>query len=172
VPVVGLPPSPAPSQLWVGFDNACVLIGDEVYCWGDPAYGSTGTGSIHVFGCQGIANYCTPPGSPVVMLRPDGGVGGPLTGVKDLYLGYYFGCAITTSGGLACWGEATVPTGTSFPYEYSLGAEPFPLADGGTPSNVTHVTSSNATYFETARFSLSDETYSIGAMDRAVAVCQ
>jgi hypothetical protein len=163
VPIVGLPTSPAPSQIWAGYDNTCVLIGGEVYCWGSSQGGDTGTGITPGFNCAGIYHYCDPPGSPVVLAEPDGGVGGPLTGVTDLYFGYSFGCAIVGSGNLDCWGAG--PSGTV------LGAEPFPLAAGGTPSSVTHVTS-NATDFGSIRFSLSDGTYYVGRTNHAVATCQ
>jgi hypothetical protein len=164
VPVVGLPSSPAPTQITVGNGTACVLIGGEVYCWGSSGYDATGTGQPPASNCLGIGHPCDPPGSPVVQALPDGGVGGPLTGVKSIYFGYFFGCAITTNSGLYCWGAG--PSGNV------LGAEPLPLSAGGTPSNVTHVTSYNAENFGGADFSQSDGTYYAGTANHAVIACQ
>jgi hypothetical protein len=164
VPVVGLPSSPAPTQITVGNGTACVLIGGQVYCWGSSGYDATGTGLPPASNCLGIGHPCDPPGSPVVQALADGGVGGPLTGVKSIYFGYSFGCAITTTSGLFCWGAG--PSGNV------LGAEPLPLPAGGTPSNVTHVTSYNAEDFGHVDFSELDGTYYAGTSNHAAIACQ
>jgi alpha-tubulin suppressor-like RCC1 family protein len=164
VPVVGLPASPAPTQVTVGNGTVCALIGGEVYCWGSSTNNVTGTGHTPAANCFGISQYCEPPGSPVVQALAGGGVGGPLTGVTYVYFGYFFGCAITNTNGLYCWGVG--PSGAV------AGAEPLPLSAGGTPSNVTHVTSYNAEDFSGADFSESDGTYYVGTTNHAVITCQ
>jgi hypothetical protein len=164
VPVAGLPSSPAPTQITVGNGTVCALIGGEVYCWGSSGYDATGTGQPPASNCLGIGHACDPPGAPVVLALPDGGVGGPLTGVTYVYFGYFFGCAITTTSGLYCWGAG--PSGNV------LGAEPLPLSAGGTPSKVTHVTSYNAEDFGHVDFSESDGTYYAGTSSHAVITCQ
>jgi hypothetical protein len=163
VPVPGLPASPAPTEIMVGNGTTCVLVGGQVYCWGQAANGATGTGVPPGRNCLGIGQYCEPAGNPVVMALADGGVGSALTGVKDMYFGYFFGCAITNSGALLCWGAG--PSGIVL-------AEPFPLAAGGSPTNVTHVTSTTTGDFSGIRFSESDDTFYVGTSNHSVIACQ
>jgi hypothetical protein len=163
LPVPGLPASPAPSQIWVGNGTNCVLIAGEVYCWGSAGFGETGTGVPPGQHCLGVFHWCEPAGNPVVTALSDGGVGGALTGVKDVYFGYSFGCAITTSGGLYCWGAG--PSGIVL-------AEPFPLAAGGTPTNVTHVSSNTTGDFGRVNFSEANNVFYAGASSHSTITCQ
>jgi hypothetical protein len=162
VPVAGLPASPAPTQIATGNGVACALLGDQVYCWGSSAYGAVGNGDAASLNCMGIGHSCEPAGTPVGMTVGDGG-SATLTGVAHVYVGYSFGCAITTTGALWCWGDSGAAP--------ALHAQPFPLAAGGSPSNVTAYTSRPGGFAIGARFAIGDGTYYVGTSNHALVSC-
>jgi alpha-tubulin suppressor-like RCC1 family protein len=164
VPVVGLPSSPGATQISVGNGTVCAIVGGEVYCWGSSGYNATGTGKTPAINCSGIGHWCDPPGAPVVLETADGGIGGPLTGASHVYFGYDFGCAITTGGGLYCWGAG--------PTSNAVGAQPLALGGGGTASNVTLVTSYNAEDYSGVDFAEADGTYYRGTTNHSVIGCK
>jgi hypothetical protein len=164
VVVPNLPASPPPSQIWTGNGTSCALFGYQVYCWGSSSYGATGTGKSSSLDCLGIGHYCEPPGTPVWTAPVDGGPAPTLNGVTQVYFGYSFACAITTSRALWCWGDDGAG-GVSY-------AEPFPLYGGGTPANVTQFTSRSSGGFPgVARFALADGTYYAGSANHTVVTC-
>jgi hypothetical protein len=163
VPVAGLPSSPAPTQIAAGNGTACALLGGEAYCWGSSSYGAVGTGNGSSLDCAGIGHSCEPAGTPVATAVGDAG-GPALTGIARLYVGYSFGCGITTAGALWCWGD----TGAGS----ALYAEPFPLTAGGSPSNVTAYTSRTSGGFAYQdRFAEADGTYYVGPTNHARISC-
>ncbi|MGE0788836.1 MAG: RCC1 domain-containing protein [Sandaracinaceae bacterium] len=78
--VMGLPS--AATKLVVGEDQACVLIGSEVWCWGDANYGELAQGNNT--------------DSPIPLLA--------YTGATDVFAGNNYFCAIRTDTGVTCWG--------------------------------------------------------------------
>ena len=69
-----------------GGDHACIRISDgTVKCWGPNGYGQVGDGT------------------GVERLSPTNVLGG-LSGVATLSSGWEHNCALSTSGGMKCWG--------------------------------------------------------------------
>lgn len=82
------------TRISAGGDHTCaVLVGGAVRCWGDNTYGQLGKGHTDNVGddetvySAGNVNL----GSGVV--------------VKDLALGDYHSCALTSAGAVKCWGN-------------------------------------------------------------------
>jgi alpha-tubulin suppressor-like RCC1 family protein len=69
-----------------GVHTCALLQGGAVQCWGRNNYGGVGDGST------------TDRSSPVAVV-------GQLTGVSSVALGNWFSCAMTTGGGVRCWGD-------------------------------------------------------------------
>lgn len=90
--VAGMPIAHAASevvgtQVAAGGVQSCVLTSaGGVKCWGGNANGAVGDGTI--------VNRSTPVD-----------VSGLTTGVTTIATGFEFGCALTTSGGVKCWGR-------------------------------------------------------------------
>jgi Regulator of Chromosome Condensation (RCC1) repeat protein/regulator of chromosome condensation (RCC1) repeat-containing protein len=71
--------------------QTCAITSDtHVFCWGDDAYGQTGTGSGSVVPVEVILGDAT-----------------PLTGVDRLITHYAHVCAHRTDGTMTCWGRNT-----------------------------------------------------------------
>ncbi len=83
VDVTGLP-GPA-DQLALGFDHGCALVADQVYCWGDAAYGQLGQGTE-----VDSDTALLVPGLPAVIV--------------EIATGGNFSCAISDVGEMWCWG--------------------------------------------------------------------
>lgn len=78
------------TQIAAGYEHTCALTaGGGVMCWGDDWYGELSGWSG--YGNTGFA------GTPV-------SVWGLSSGVTALAAGYHHTCALTTSGGVKCWG--------------------------------------------------------------------
>ncbi|MBN1440887.1 MAG: Ig-like domain-containing protein [Anaerolineales bacterium] len=76
--------------LSAGLDHACAVLGDgTMKCWGANLYGQIGDGTYE-------NNRCSP--VDVVGLGAD---------AVDVSLGFYYSCALTTAGGVKCWGLNT-----------------------------------------------------------------
>ncbi len=72
----------------VGSNFTCgITTAGGAVCWGTNSYGSIGNGS-----------YTTPSRSPV-------DVTGLTSGVKSIAAGTFHACAVTTAGGVKCWGR-------------------------------------------------------------------
>ena len=77
-------------QIAAGVFHTCALTTEGgVKCWGAAIYGALGSNTS--------ANTNT----PVVVMGADSQ---PLTGVVQITAGNRFNCAVTTSGGVKCWG--------------------------------------------------------------------
>jgi alpha-tubulin suppressor-like RCC1 family protein len=75
------------SRIAAGFADTCALTaGGGVKCWGSGAFGALGNGT------NVDSNI------PV-------DVSGMSGGISAIYLGDYFGCAVTAGGGVKCWGK-------------------------------------------------------------------
>mgnify|MGYP002399958061 CR=1 FL=1 len=114
VDVTGLP-GPV-DQIALGLDHACALAADQVYCWGDGAYGQIGQGTEDDWD---TARHV--PGLPAVIV--------------EVASGGNFSCAISDVGQMWCWGDALDgqlgnggPTITANPEEPS--PVPFEVATG------------------------------------------
>ena len=74
----------------VGYDNTCAITsGGGVRCWGANDFGQLGNGTT------------TASTSPVA-------VTGLSSGVASVTVGIQYACALTTSGGVRCWGKGAV----------------------------------------------------------------
>lgn len=107
-------------QLWSqtsgsGFGyHSCVIAAGKVRCWGNNAYGQLGNGSS--------ANAVTPVD---VVTNTVGPV--LLSGISSISIGRTHSCALTTSGGVKCWGDnskgqlgiGTLPTKSELPVDVS-----------------------------------------------------
>jgi len=82
-----VPGLPSVKQIAAGGDHTCAVTdADEVMCWGDNRFGQLGDGST-------VSRF-TPrlvPGLP--------------SGVEDISAGNRHTCAVTSAGGVFCWGE-------------------------------------------------------------------
>jgi serine/threonine-protein kinase len=94
----GLPLNKAIQKVSMGSYQACVIIGGEVWCWGNNAYGELGNGTY----TDSYTNSDTP-------VKAKG-----LSGVTDISLGTYFSCAIA-NGKAYCWGSDLVTTSNLTP---------------------------------------------------------
>jgi uncharacterized repeat protein (TIGR01451 family) len=75
-----------------GQNHTCALMATGgVKCWGENARGQLGNGTL------------TPSNVPVDVLSSVGGP--PLSGMAAIGVGDTHSCAVTTSGGIKCWGE-------------------------------------------------------------------
>lgn len=82
------------TQIAAGDDFACALLQNgTVQCWGNNAYDELGNASV-TGSCQGQYNTCS--SSPV-------SVSG-VSGATAITAGGNFGCALTQSGQVLCWG--------------------------------------------------------------------
>ena len=85
VPVFG--PFSGADEVAAGAEHACALASDDVYCWGDNAFGQLGDGTT--------TNYPAP--NPVTGLPP--------ADVVAVSAGFEHSCALTAGGGVKCWGR-------------------------------------------------------------------
>jgi len=78
-----------------GESHSCALTtGGGVKCWGDNAAGQLGNGT-------------TTASSTPVDVCSDNGCSGSLSGIATVSAGYDYTCAVTTGGGVTCWGYGT-----------------------------------------------------------------
>jgi alpha-tubulin suppressor-like RCC1 family protein len=100
------------TQVSAGADSACVLTTlGGLKCWGDDYYGQLGDGKGGV-------------GGPDVRSTTPVSVVGLSSGVKSVSVGNQFACAVTTAGGVKCWGNNEIGMlgdgkGNGGPEEYS-----------------------------------------------------
>jgi len=91
------------TQIDPGFDNACArLANGQARCWGYNDEGELGNN--------------TTTGSPFPVVVKNLAGGGPLTGVTQVSIGGYVGCARLANGQARCWGdnaEGSVGAGTT-----------------------------------------------------------
>ncbi len=85
-PVEGLPTSTI-DAVTVGSNHACALTGQQVYCWGDNAFGATG-GAI------------TTPPTPTLRATQVAGLGRAVI----VAAGSFHTCALNPDTGVYCWG--------------------------------------------------------------------
>jgi len=86
VSVVGL--SSGVRAIAAGYSHTCALTsGGGVKCWGDNLYGALGNGSTISLSPTPVA------------------VSGLSSGVTAIAAGQYHTCAVTTGGGVKCWGQ-------------------------------------------------------------------
>ena len=84
------------TQITAGNSHTCALItSGGVKCWGAGGNGQLGNGATS-----------GPQRTPVDVVATGGG-GGTLSGVTQIAAGGYHTCALTTSGGVKCWGSGT-----------------------------------------------------------------
>ncbi len=82
------------TQIDPGYDNACArLANGQARCWGYNSEGQLGNN--------------TTTGSPFPVVVKNLGGGGPLTGVTQVAIGGYVGCARLANGQARCWGDNT-----------------------------------------------------------------
>jgi alpha-tubulin suppressor-like RCC1 family protein len=96
VPVVsmGTQPLTGIARLGVGTASTCALLEDtSVLCWGSNVQGQLGAGRPRVTMSQ----------EPLPVVGPDGA---PLTGVRQLSVGFLHACAIDAQG-VVCWGHGS-----------------------------------------------------------------
>ncbi|UXR64272.1 hypothetical protein EZJ49_14485 [Bdellovibrio bacteriovorus] len=72
----------------------------SVYCWGYNLSGQLGNNATA--GTPEAARVIVPYQIPVTY---PGGISGLPTGIKDITVGFYNSCAVTTAGGVMCWGN-------------------------------------------------------------------
>jgi alpha-tubulin suppressor-like RCC1 family protein len=85
------------SQIAAGATHTCALTtSGGVTCWGYGGYGQLGTGATHP--------QSTPVDVCVTVTTPGTCDGTPLRGISQIAAGGYHTCALTTSGGVKCWG--------------------------------------------------------------------
>lgn len=104
-----------------GYFSCALTTAGGVRCWGYNGYGSLGNGTF---------DYSYPYGSATPV-----DVSGLTSGVVQISVGYLHACALTTSGGVKCWGYnfyGGLGNGTSTPF--------FPYGVA-TPVDVTGLTS-------------------------------
>jgi alpha-tubulin suppressor-like RCC1 family protein len=85
---VGGPPLIGIAKVAAGAFSCAITIDQHAYCWGDDAYGQTGTGTGSTV--------------PVQLVTHDGT---PLAGIVSITAHYAHGCAHLTDGSVWCWGR-------------------------------------------------------------------
>ncbi len=91
------------SQLSSGYSYNCALVSGQIRCWGfnyQAMLGNTSVNSQVTATCS-ISSPCD---SPVPVAVEQIGGGGALSGALAVAAGTHHACAITSSGGVACWG--------------------------------------------------------------------
>ena len=86
-PAAAQSPTPFPQVAFGGFHGCALSAAGAVSCWGENTRGQLGDGS-------GVDKRSTPKG-----------VTGLGSGVAAIASGYLHSCALTTAGGVRCWGE-------------------------------------------------------------------
>jgi alpha-tubulin suppressor-like RCC1 family protein len=82
------------TQITAGGVHTCALTtSGGVKCWGDGFFGQLGNGAT--------SNQST----PVDVFATGGGGNGNLSGITQITAGTFHTCALTTSGGVKCWGS-------------------------------------------------------------------
>ena len=85
------------TQITAGGYHTCVLTTSRgVKCWGAGDYGQLGNGAV--------SRQSTPVDVCVTATTPGTCDGTPLRGISQIAAGGYHTCALTTSGGVKCWG--------------------------------------------------------------------
>ena len=86
VGVVGL--SSGVRAIAAGYSHSCAITsGGGVKCWGDNHYGALGNGSTSSLSLTPVA------------------VSGLTSGVRGIAAGQFHACAVTSGGGVKCWGQ-------------------------------------------------------------------
>ena len=111
-----------------GSQFTCGLTqGGGVKCWGASNYGALGDGHT--------LDYPPPSATPTQVV-------GLTTGVKQIASALSSTCALTTSGGVKCWGGAGFgELGTATPFDHQYGGLDTPTDVSGLTSGVTQITS-------------------------------
>ncbi|MBI5510908.1 MAG: hypothetical protein HY903_19275 [Deltaproteobacteria bacterium] len=110
-----------------GDDHSCAIAGpsDAVYCWGSNAYGQLGDG--------GTVAYSAVPVPVCLSGNAAAGTCVPLTDVAAVVTGASHTCALTSTGGVWCWGsnyEGQLGVGVEY---WTLGESyaPLPVCETG-----------------------------------------
>jgi alpha-tubulin suppressor-like RCC1 family protein len=95
------------TSIGAGTNHSCAVVGGGVKCWGENNNGQLG---------QGFYNTHSPTPVDVVTLT---------SGVEEVAVGAAHSCALTTGGGLKCWGSSgSGQLGGGFPIGSGVGATP------------------------------------------------
>jgi alpha-tubulin suppressor-like RCC1 family protein len=87
------------ASLSVGAHHACVLtVAGGVKCWGNGSHGELGDGTTGPY-------YTVPDGAAAAYSAIPMDVTGLTSGVATVSAGRDFTCALTTAGGVQCWGN-------------------------------------------------------------------
>jgi alpha-tubulin suppressor-like RCC1 family protein len=91
------------SQVAGGFRSSCAIVGDQVFCWGDPRCGQLGDGT-GVLACDApTTDPCDDEGSSPPVAVALGNIA-PCAPVQ-IGAGQDFACALCMDGRVACWGD-------------------------------------------------------------------
>ncbi|OFZ26582.1 MAG: hypothetical protein A2381_12705 [Bdellovibrionales bacterium RIFOXYB1_FULL_37_110] len=85
------------TQVGPGADHTCALISGLVYCFGSNQKSGSTTGQL---GVNTNEPFRTALSSAVV-----DSTGNAINNIKQIAVGKYFSCALTTSGNVYCWGD-------------------------------------------------------------------
>ena len=115
-----------PTRVVLGKNHSCMVLDNKyVNCWGSNAEGQLGDNTV--------LNSASP--IPVLSQADI-----PLTGVDDLALGDGHSCALTTSGGVQCWGANNAgQLGTNSLVPESYPTDVLGVGGSGTLSGVVQV---------------------------------
>ena len=117
-------------QISSGHGHNCALTSSgRVKCWGEGNYGQLGNGKTYLHNCHSLYNQALGDGStsntrcgtsyPVDVISGKDSTT-PLTNIVQISSGAWHTCALTSSGGVKCWGSGGLGYGSTYDTNYPV----------------------------------------------------